>query len=188
MTTVRPVAPPTCSPSTYGVCATSARRPMPAQSCSAGNLYSQLGRAALIDETRHVVPVDEVRDCVCDHARKPQLPELLDPPGVDTNLLALLLDLDWLFHRRIRAAAPRARGGMARHRGDLTAPLPSSGVECTSWYPCTRAIRCRMSRDGLYTMSSNVLTLATLAVPQEPAGVGRERQTALPIEDHVVAH
>src|SRR5262245_34160725 len=100
MTTVGPAA-ATGSPSTVGVCATSARRPMAAPPCSAGDLERQVGRAASADEARDRVPLDHVRDGACDHPRDAELRELLYPPGVHENLVALHLDLevDRFFHR-----------------------------------------------------------------------------------------
>src|SRR5262245_9384605 len=100
MTTVGPVS-RNGSPSTEGVCATSARRPMAAPPCSAGDLERQLGRAAFVDETRDLVPVDDVRDYASYQDRDAELPELLGAPRVHANLFALPLDLgvDRFFHR-----------------------------------------------------------------------------------------
>src|SRR5262245_38172746 len=101
MTTVGAVS-PDGSPSTEGVCATSARCHTAAPPCSARNLKRQLGRAAFVDETRDLVPVHDVRDCTSDNDRDAELAEQLDAPGVDANLFVLPLDLgvDRLLHRR----------------------------------------------------------------------------------------
>jgi len=67
---------------------------------SASNLEGQLERAALLDEAREFMPVDQTRNRVRDHGREPQFRELFDPPGIHASLLALprALDLYQVFH------------------------------------------------------------------------------------------
>src|SRR5262249_62427786 len=84
-------------PCPRGVCATWARSPMATSPRSAGDPERQLGWAAVVNETRALVPVDDVRDCSRDHDRDAELAELLDPPGVHANLFAL--GVDRAFHR-----------------------------------------------------------------------------------------
>src|SRR5262245_66457830 len=94
---------------------------MAAPPCSAGDLEGQLGRAAFADETRDLVPVDDVRDSACDHDRDAELPELLNPPGVHAKLFAF--GVDRFFHRSNSLTSPWLIGA-ASQSDNRTASQP----------------------------------------------------------------
>src|SRR4029077_16387543 len=59
---------------------------------STSDLERQREWAALRDERRDLVPVDDVRDRFRDDGREAELPKLLRSPGVDPDLFALLVN------------------------------------------------------------------------------------------------
>src|SRR5436190_720297 len=89
---------------------------------SANDLECKLWRAALLDESRDLVPVDERRYRVGDKGRDPEPRQLFDAPPVDEHVVVgrLELDVEFFNHLAGRMTAVALHGIGAT--GDLQPP------------------------------------------------------------------